>query len=70
LQLSALALNVSPSIGIATWQEGDATAEVLLQLADEAMSRAMRDQSGYAFSDERALLWAQWSESALGSFGR
>jgi diguanylate cyclase (GGDEF)-like protein len=70
LQVRTLALTMSPSIGIATWQEGDATAEFLVRTADEAMRRARRDRLGYAFSDERALAWANSSRSALGSNGR
>lgn len=69
LQVRTLALTVSPSIGIASWHDGEETAGTLLEAAHEAMRRATRDRSGYAFSDERAVVWAQWSESALGSHG-
>jgi diguanylate cyclase (GGDEF)-like protein len=67
LQVRNLQLNVRPSIGIATWHEGAPTADVLLRTADEALTRAKHDGLGYAFSDERAQAWAQWSESALGN---
>lgn len=51
LTINSLTLSVRPSIGIATYPTGGATAEALLQSADDAMYRAKRLQTGFAFSN-------------------
>ena len=54
LKVGRLNLTVRPSIGIAMCPSDGETAEVLLKNADTAMFRAKRQQSGYAFFDQRA----------------
>jgi diguanylate cyclase len=54
LTLGKVALSVRPSIGIAMCPDDGSTSEVLLERADAAMVRAKRQQTGYAFFDQRA----------------
>lgn len=51
--IGRLRLNVRPSIGIALCPGDGATAESLLKSADAAMYRAKRQQTGYAFFNQR-----------------
>lgn len=53
LKIGPLALSVRPSIGIAVCPDDGSTSETLLQRADAAMMRAKRQQTGYAFFDQR-----------------
>lgn len=53
LKIGQLALSVRPSIGIAVCPDDGSTSETLLQRADAAMMRAKRQQTGYAFFDQR-----------------
>lgn len=50
LQIGPLKLTVRPSIGVAVWPAGGATAAALLASADTAMYRAKRQHEGYAFA--------------------
>jgi diguanylate cyclase (GGDEF)-like protein len=50
LQIGPLKLTVRPSIGMAIWPAGGATAAALLASADTAMYRAKRQHDGYAFA--------------------
>ena len=52
-QIGKLKLSVRPSIGIAMCPEDGATADLLLNNADAAMYRAKRQQTGYAFFNQR-----------------
>jgi diguanylate cyclase (GGDEF)-like protein len=52
--VGAIDVTARPTIGIATRQAGGASAEILLQRADVAMTRAKRRHSSYAFFDRRA----------------
>jgi GGDEF domain-containing protein len=51
--VGAVKLTVRPTIGIATTPAEGASAEILLRRADAAMTRAKRQQTTYAFFDER-----------------
>jgi transposase-like protein len=51
--VGAVKLTVRPTIGIATNPAEGASAEILLRRADAAMTRAKRQQTTYAFFDER-----------------
>jgi diguanylate cyclase (GGDEF)-like protein len=51
--VGAVKLTVRPTIGIATNPAQGASAEILLRRADAAMTRAKRQQTTYAFFDER-----------------
>ena len=55
VKIGQLTLTVRPSIGMAMCHDDGATAEELIKNADVAMYRAKRQQSGYAFFDERAF---------------
>ena len=47
----ALSLSVRPSIGIAIFPKAGETADALIKSADNAMYRAKRDKTGYAFAE-------------------
>jgi diguanylate cyclase (GGDEF)-like protein len=51
-QINALNLVIQPSIGIATFPKDGATAEGLIKCADDAMYRAKRNHSGFAYFSE------------------
>lgn len=53
VRIGQLTLTVRPSIGMAMCHADGTTAEELLKSADAAMYRAKRQQTGYAFFDER-----------------
>lgn len=53
LKIGQLAISVRPSIGIAVCPDDGSTSATLLQRADAAMMRAKRQQTGYAFFDQR-----------------
>lgn len=49
IKVGDLLISVRPSIGVATFPEGGRSSEALLKAADQAMYRAKREQTGYAF---------------------
>ena len=53
LQIGTLNLSIRASIGVAMRPAHGTTSQALLRSADAAMYRAKREQSGYAFFDER-----------------
>jgi len=55
LKIGEVRLTVRPSIGIAVCPMDGVTADALLRNADAAMYRAKRQQTGYAFFDQRDL---------------
>jgi diguanylate cyclase (GGDEF)-like protein len=58
-KVGAFEFSVRPSIGITMYPADGTTTEALLKAADAAMYRAKRQQTGYAFFDERADVWTQ-----------
>jgi diguanylate cyclase (GGDEF)-like protein len=49
IKIGDLIISVRPSIGVTTFPEGGGSSDALLKAADEAMYRAKREQTGYAF---------------------
>ena len=61
IEVDSLQITVCPSIGIAMCPADGRSAEDLLKTADGAMYRARAQNSGYAFCDARAQVWASHS---------
>lgn len=55
IKVGDLIISVRPSIGLATFPEGGRSSDALLKSADQAMYRAKREQTGYAFFDGHAI---------------
>lgn len=52
IKLGELLISVRPSIGVAVFPQGGRSSEALLRSADQAMYRAKREQTGFAFFDD------------------
>ncbi len=54
IKIGDLIISVRPSIGVTTFPEGGRSSDALLKAADQAMYRAKREQTGYAFHEGKA----------------
>ena len=57
MAIGKLEVSVRPSIGIALGLADGASGAALIKHADVALDRARRQQTGYAFFDERGRAW-------------